>query len=71
MFIEANVTTSEGTIFKIPISDNEVLSETSYMHFLSPDVTFNAYYSIYSNCVQPVTKRKFHFIAIKVLIFRA
>jgi len=37
MFIEANVTTSEGTIFKIPISDNEVLSETSYMHFLSPE----------------------------------
>ena len=37
MFIEANVTTSEGTIFKIPISDNEVLGDTSYMHFLSPE----------------------------------
>ena len=37
LFIEANVGTSEGTIFKIPLNDSEILSESSYVSFLSPD----------------------------------
>ena len=37
LFMEANVTTSKGTIFKIPLSDNEILGENSYIHFLSPE----------------------------------
>lgn len=37
LFIEANVTTSEGTVFKIPLNDNEILGENSYIHFLSPN----------------------------------
>ena len=41
LFIEANVTTSEGTIFKIPLSDNEILAENSYIHFLSPEEKSN------------------------------
>ena len=41
LFIEANVTTSEGTIFKIPLSDNEILGENSYIHFLSPEEKSN------------------------------
>ncbi len=36
LFIEANVTTSKGTIFKIPLNDNEMISENSYIKFLSP-----------------------------------
>ena len=36
LFIEANVSTSEGTVFKIPLNDNEILAENSYIHFLSP-----------------------------------
>ena len=36
LFIEANVTTSEGTIFKIPLNDSEMISENSYIKFLSP-----------------------------------
>ena len=36
LFIESNVSTSEGTIFKIPLNDNEILAENSYIHFLSP-----------------------------------
>ena len=41
LFIEANVTTSKGTIFKIPLSDNEILAENSYIHFLSPEEKSN------------------------------
>ena len=37
LFIEANVGTSQGTIFKIPLNDSEILSESSYINFLSPD----------------------------------
>ena len=36
LFIEANVTTSKGTIFKIPMNDSEMISENSYIKFLSP-----------------------------------
>ena len=36
LFIEANVTTSKGTIFKIPLNDSEMISENSYIKFLSP-----------------------------------
>jgi len=31
------VGTSEGTVFKIPLNDSEILSESSYVSFLSPD----------------------------------
>ena len=41
LFIEANVTTSKGTIFKIPLSDNEILGEKSYIYFLSPEEKSN------------------------------
>ena len=41
LFIEANVTTSEGTVFKIPLNDNEILGESSYIHFLSPEEKSN------------------------------
>ena len=41
LFIEANVTTSEGTFFKIPLNDNEILTENSYIHFLSPEEKWN------------------------------
>lgn len=41
LFIEANVTTSEGTVFKIPLNDNEILGENSYIHFLSPEEKSN------------------------------
>ena len=41
LFIEANVTTSEGTVFKIPLNDNEILAENSYIHFLSPEEKLN------------------------------
>ena len=37
LFIEANVGTSQGTIFKIPLNDSEILSESSYVNFLSLD----------------------------------
>lgn len=37
MFVEANVTTSKGTIFKIPLNDSEMISENSYIKFLSPE----------------------------------
>ena len=39
--IEANVATSEGTIFKIPLNDNEILSEKSYIHFLTNEEKFS------------------------------
>ena len=41
LFIEANVGTSDGTIFKIPLNDSEILSESSYISFLSPDQKTN------------------------------
>jgi len=41
LLIEADVTTSEGTIFKIPLSDNEILAENSYIHFLTPQEKSN------------------------------
>ena len=41
LLIEADVTTSEGTIFKIPLSDNEILAENSYIHFLTPEEKSN------------------------------
>ena len=41
LFIEANVTTSQGTVFKIPLNDNEILGENSYIHFLSPEEKSN------------------------------
>ena len=41
LFIEANVGTSQGTIFKIPLNDSEILSESSYISFLSPDQKTN------------------------------
>tara|TARA_B100001057_G_C22852915_1_gene951679 strand:- start:160 stop:3495 length:3336 start_codon:yes stop_codon:yes gene_type:complete len=37
LFIEANVVTSKGTIFKIPLNDSEIISENSYVKFLSPE----------------------------------
>lgn len=37
LFIEANVTTSKGTIFKIPLNDSEMIGENSYIRFLSPE----------------------------------
>ena len=37
LYIEANVTTSKGTIFKIPLNDSEMISENSYVKFLSPE----------------------------------
>ena len=35
--IEANVVTSKGTIFKIPLNDSEMITENSYIKFLSPE----------------------------------
>ena len=37
LFIEANVTTSKGTIFKIPLNDSEMIGENSYIKFLTPE----------------------------------
>ena len=37
LFIEANVATSKGTIFKIPLNDSEMIGENSYIKFLSPE----------------------------------
>ena len=33
LFIESNVSTSKGTIFKIPLNDSEMISENSYIKF--------------------------------------
>jgi len=41
LFVEANVSTSEGTIFKIPLSDSEMISENSYIKFVSRDEKSN------------------------------
>jgi len=35
--IEVNATTEEGTIFKIPLSDEESVGDNSYIHFLTPE----------------------------------
>ncbi len=37
LFVEANVITSKGTIFKIPLNDSEMITENSYVKFLSPE----------------------------------
>ena len=36
LFIDANVTTSKGTVFKIPLNDSEMIKESSYIKFSSP-----------------------------------
>ena len=41
LLIEADVTTSEGTIFKIPLSDNKILADNPYIHFLTPEEKSN------------------------------
>jgi hypothetical protein len=41
LFVEANVSTSEGTIFKIPLSDSEMISENSYIKFVNRDEKSN------------------------------
>ena len=35
LYIEANVSTSKGTIFKIPLSESEMISENSYIKFIN------------------------------------
>ena len=35
LFIEANVSTSKGTFFKIPLNDSEMISENSYIKFIN------------------------------------
>ncbi len=37
LVIDADVTTEEGTIFKIPLNDSESFGDHSYIHFLSPE----------------------------------
>ncbi|MEZ4782147.1 MAG: translocation/assembly module TamB domain-containing protein [Flavobacteriaceae bacterium] len=37
LIIAADVTTEEGTVFKIPLNDTESLGDNSYIHFLSPE----------------------------------
>ncbi len=36
LFIDANVTTSKGTVFKIPLNDSEMIKESSYIKFSNP-----------------------------------
>ena len=36
LVIDAEVSTEEGTVFKIPLNDTESLGDNSYIHFLSP-----------------------------------
>lgn len=36
LVIDAEVSTEEGTIFKIPLNETESLGDNSYIHFLSP-----------------------------------
>ncbi|WP_417887479.1 translocation/assembly module TamB domain-containing protein [Zunongwangia sp.] len=35
--IEVNATTEKGTIFKIPLNDEEAVGDNSYIHFLTPE----------------------------------
>ena len=35
LFVDANVSTSKGTIFKIPLNDSEVVTENSFIKFVS------------------------------------
>lgn len=37
LVISAEVTSEEGTVFKIPLNDSESFGEGSYIHFLSPE----------------------------------
>jgi len=37
LIIKAEVSTEEGTIFKIPLNDTETIGDNSYIHFLSPE----------------------------------
>lgn len=37
LVIAADVSTEEGTVFKIPLNDTESLGDNSYIHFLSPE----------------------------------
>lgn len=37
LVIKAEVSTEEGTVFKIPLNDTEALGDVSYIHFLSPE----------------------------------
>jgi hypothetical protein len=37
LIIKADVSTEEGTIFKIPLNDTESLGDNSYIHFLNPE----------------------------------
>ncbi|MDN3593990.1 translocation/assembly module TamB domain-containing protein [Zunongwangia endophytica] len=37
LVIDVNATTEEGTIFKIPLSDEESVGDNSYIHFLTPE----------------------------------
>ena len=37
LVIKAEVSTEEGTVFKIPLNDTESLGDNSYIHFLSPE----------------------------------
>jgi hypothetical protein len=37
LVIDAEVSTEEGTVFKIPLNDTESLGDNSYIHFLSPE----------------------------------
>lgn len=37
LVIKAEVSTEEGTVFKIPLNDAESLGDNSYIHFLSPE----------------------------------
>ncbi|MEZ4797853.1 MAG: translocation/assembly module TamB domain-containing protein [Flavobacteriaceae bacterium] len=37
LVIKADVSSEEGTVFKIPLSDTESLGDNSYIHFLSPE----------------------------------
>ncbi len=36
LIIKAEVSTEEGTVFKIPLNDTESLGDNSFMHFLTP-----------------------------------
>ncbi|MBN4084904.1 translocation/assembly module TamB domain-containing protein [Flavobacteriaceae bacterium AH-315-B10] len=37
LVIKADVTTQEGTVFKIPLNNSETFGDHSYIHFLSPE----------------------------------
>ncbi len=37
LIIDAQVSSEEGTVFKIPLNDTETFGDSSFIHFLSPD----------------------------------